>query len=496
MSGFNSTNGERLYHLLPAVYRERDNGDLAAYLDACGSLLDAIQHTLDQRLADNFPDTPPEGRTCQDWLLPYFGKLLDVRLVSPEAKGRRAEIAHAVAWRQAKGTLAVTEQIAEAVGDMEVEIAEGWQRVATMARIGLPLLPAVNFGVTPEPDRRIPSEAALHPALPAGTIDFRYASRAVKHPAACLGGHDWIQANPHGVPCNAGGGDDASHRTVDLRTPAWNQGHHHPRTLLLFTPPPAGFFSDDIDSIKWSDRGKPQYQHLIGIEDSPDLYRIRNLGGRPIHFTGPVKLNEHKDYVIEGFTFSTTINCVHGHLFLRDVAAPKVMAQRHGPETPALIARNCLFRDVTTATGLMRLEYCTVLRKTICEWLEASDCIFMGTVQKDHPTQPPPRDGCVRFSRLPVLALGAVRMHQCTDKQPVFFSLAYGHYGCAVLHPAASATIRHGAEDGGEMGCYHDRHYVLRAEAVVDKLKEYLPVGLEAVLVYDERLTCPAPKAG
>ncbi|MDP2104555.1 MAG: hypothetical protein Q8J76_01070, partial [Desulfobulbaceae bacterium] len=483
----------RLYQLLPAVYRERDNGDLSAYLDACGTLLDAIQQTLDQRLADNFPDTPPAGLTCQDWLLPYFGKLLDVRLVSPEAVGRRAEIAKAVAWRQAKGTLAVAEQIAEAVGDMEVEIAEGWQRVATMARIGIPLLPAGNFGVTPEPDRHISSEAARHPALPAGTVDFRYASRAVNHPVACLGGHDWVQGNPHGVPCVIGGFDDATRRTVDLRTPGWDHGHHHPRTLLLFAPPPAGFFDINMESIKWSDRAKPQYQHLIAIEETPTFYRIRKLGGTRIRFTGPVTLDGHKDYVIEGFSFSTTVNCVHGNLFLRDVAAPKVMAQRHGAEIPALTARDCLFRDVTTARGLMRLEYCTVLRKTICEWLEASDCIFIGTVQKDHPTRPPPRDGCVRVSRLPGLALGAVRVHQCSDDEPIFFNQIFGKQGCAALHPASSQAIRHGAEDGGEMGCYHDRHYVLRAEAVIDKLKDYLPLGLEAVLVYDKRLLCPIP---
>lgn len=493
MSGFGSTNGERLYQLLPAVYRERDNGDLAAYLDSCGGLLDAISHTLDQRLADNFPDTPPDGLTCQDWLLPYFAQLLDVRLASPEAKGRRAEVAKAVAWRQAKGTLAVADQIAEAVGDMAVEIVEGWQRVATTARIGMPLLPARDFGIAPAPDMTIPSEAARHPALPALTPDLRYASRALKSTPACLGGKDWLQGNPHGVPCFPGGYDDASRRTIDLRTPDWRQGHYHPRILQLFVPPPAGFFPADLVDIKWSDRDKPQYRDLIEIHDTVTQYRIRHKGGIPVRFTGPVKLDQHKDYVIEGFVFSTTVNCKHGHLYLKDVAAPKVVAQLHGPATPALIAHNCLFRDVTTATGLMRLEYCTVLRKAICEWLEASDCIFIGKVQKDHPTQPPPQDGCVRFSRLPTLALGAVSVFHCTDDKPVFFNDQFGDYGCAALHPAAMNSIRHGAEDRGEMGCYHNRHYVLRAEAVISKLQEYLPVGLEAILIPDDHMVCQPP---
>ena len=486
--------GERLYQLLPAIYRERDNGDLKSFLESLGGLLDAVENTLAQRLADNFADTPPAGATCQEWLLPYFAQLLDVRLASPEAGGRRAEVANAVAWRQAKGTLSVVDAIAEAVGGMRVEIAEGWQRVATMARIGMPLLPARYFGVDPPPDMAIASEAARHPALPAGTVDFRYASRAIEGVAACTDGSGRAQGNPHGVPCFPGGHDDATRRTVDLRTPDWRQGHHHPRVLQLFAAPPAGFFARELKSIKWSDRARPQYAEQIEITENAFEYRIRNKTRMPIRFTGPATLDQPKAYAIEGFVFSATVNCVHGRLHLAEVAAPKVIAQHHGPDTPALSARGCLFRDVTAATGLMRLEYCTVLRKTICEWLEASDCIFIGRPQKDHPTQPPPRDGCVRFSRLPGPVLGSVAVRQCTDAGPIFYSDPFGEFGCGVLHPAAPRAVRHGAEDGGEMGAYHDRHYVLREEAIIRKLAAYLPTGLEAVLIPDARLACPPPR--
>lgn len=486
--------GARLYRLLPSIYRERDNGDLENYLDAFGGLLDAIQHTLEQLHADSFPDTPPEGQTCQDWILPYFAQLLDVRLVSPGAKGRRAEIAHAVAWRQGKGTPWVVEEIAEAVGDLEVEIIEGWQRVATTARLNMPLLPARDFGVSPEPDMAIPSEAAQHPALSAVMVDLRRLSRAVQHPVACLGGKTWIQGNPHGVPCFPHGYDDATHRTVDFRTPDWRQGHHHPRTLLLYAAPPASFFPNDITEIKWTDRARPEYEADIEIVEDAGSYRIRNRSGRPIKFTGPAMLSAHKDYYIEGFAFSTTVNCQHGRLFLRNVAAPKVVAQHHGHSLPALTARGCLFRDVSTATGLMRLEYCTVLRKAVCEWIEASDCIFVGRVQKDHPTlHPPPQSGCIRYSRLLTKVLGAVAVVRCTTVRPLFFSDHYGDRSCGVLHPAALAAIRHGAEDGGEMGAYHDRNYVLHWEAIVDKLQDFLPVGIEAVVIPDANLACPAP---
>ena len=48
-----------LYQIVPAVYRTRDTGSLKQYFKAGGLLLDQIQATLQQRLADNFPDNPP-----------------------------------------------------------------------------------------------------------------------------------------------------------------------------------------------------------------------------------------------------------------------------------------------------------------------------------------------------------------------------------------------------------------------------------------------------
>jgi hypothetical protein len=169
------------------------------------------------------------------------------------------------------------------------------------------------------------------------------------------------------------------------------------------------------------------------------------------------------------------------------------VAQYHGNAVPALSARDCLFRDVSTATGLMRLEYCTVLRNAVCEWIEASDCIFAGKLQKDHPKPKPPQDGCVRYSRLPGTSMGSVAVVHCTTTRPLFFSAVYGGRSCAVLHPACLPSIRHGAEDGGEMGAFHSRSYVAQWEAIVHKLQDFLPVGIEAVVIPSSSLACPAP---
>ena len=75
-----------------------------------------------------------------------------------------------------------------------------------------------------------------------------------------------------------------------------------------------------------------------------------------------------------------------------------------------------------------------------------------------------------------------------TRRAPIMFSSRFGDRGCGVLHPATPAAIRHGAEDGGEMGAFHGDYLSLLAEAVVDKLQEYLPVGLQAVVIPDTRL--------
>ena len=70
----------------------------------------------------------------------------------------------------------------------------------------------------------------------------------------------------------------------------------------------------------------------------------------------------------------------------------------------------------------------------------------------------------------------------------------FGEYGTGVLHPEAPRSIRFGAEDGGEMGTYHGRRYSSAAEAVRSKLEDYLPVGLQAVLIPDPRLLSAPPE--
>jgi len=251
---------DSLYQIVPAVYRNRDTGDLKKFFQGSGLLLDQIHATLMQRLADNFPDNPVDGSlACQDWLLAYFADLLDVRLVSPTVKGRRDEVANAVHWRQGKGTLRVVEEITESVAGLEVVLHEGWRRVATTPRLDIPRIPATHFGYPSEVPSEPPSLATRHPSLPTVTVDIRCPSAAVASASSVSGSqqstvdndtHVWRQASYHGAPCYPDSYEDVSRRTVDFRCSDWRVGHYHPKRVLLYTVPPAGFFRPGLSGYE------------------------------------------------------------------------------------------------------------------------------------------------------------------------------------------------------------------------------------------------------
>lgn len=489
--------GRQLYGMLPAVYRHRDNGsdtepgDLAKLIDACGELLDLVRGTLDQRLADSFPDNPPEGqRACQSWLLPYFAHLVDARLVSPDPRGQRDEVAKAVRWRQRKGTVACVEEIAEAVGGVEVEVQEGWKRVAVTPRVDLPLLPAASFGVAdsrsttdgPEDvfDERRPIDAARHPGLAAVTVDVRFGSGAVEtdatNPAArtsTFSGQTvaWRQVNPHGAPCHPGSYQDVSRRTVDVRTPDWRVGHAHAKRILLFAPPPKGFFG--------------------GTEDWDEVDDV-TLAGDVL-----------ADTIVNGTVTVTEPGAVIERCAIKRLETR--VADDLPDSTLVVEIRNSLVESIEVV-GLAQMEFCTVLADASSDRLNASDCIFAGTLKLE--TEDPP--SCVRYSRIPKSMPTSVLRQEVaetnTTDEPVFQDFRFcdnehvtvrparfGEAGCGVLHPATAESVRFGAESGGEMGAYHGNAYATRSQAIIDKIADFLPVGIEAVLIPDSRLDDAPP---
>jgi hypothetical protein len=81
------------------------------------------------------------------------------------------------------------------------------------------------------------------------------------------------------------------------------------------------------------------------------------------------------------------------------------------------------------------------------------------------------------------------RRFKCVEQvlagaQPIFFSLRYGAPGYAKLLAATPNAIRRGADDGGEMGAFHFLLAPLRESDLRIRMAEYLPVGLEFGIVY------------
>ncbi len=140
---------DRLYNLLPAIYRKRDleQGEpLRAFLSILENELQETEKDLDQ-LYDNW-----FIETCSEWVIPYISDLLGIQNLHPGSPGtfsQRAFVANTLAYRRRKGTAVVLEQLARD--------ATGWNaRVTEFFRL---------LGIAPHTN---------HPAIQnKGTLDLK-----------------------------------------------------------------------------------------------------------------------------------------------------------------------------------------------------------------------------------------------------------------------------------------------------------------------------------
>jgi len=151
--------------------------------------------------------------------------------------------------------------------------------------------------------------------------------------------------------------------------------------------------------------------------------------------------------------------------------------------------------------GALTLEGCTTVGKIYASLLTlVSDSILWARLSADDLAASPPlwraplwsarkQEGCVRFSFLPAGSITPRRFH-CVEQapgspQPLFYSLRYGDPAYAKLAPSTDDAIRRGADDGGEMGCFHFLLAPLRETDLRVRMQEYLPVGLEFGIFYE-----------
>src|SRR5215204_6850637 len=125
-----SSDVQKLYELLPAVYRVRDAKaglPLEAVLSVIAEQVAVVEEDLAQLYDDQFIET------CAEWVVPYIGDLVGARGLYDlrGAVSQRAQVANTLAYRRRKGTAAVFEQVARDVTGWSAHAVEFFQLLAT-----------------------------------------------------------------------------------------------------------------------------------------------------------------------------------------------------------------------------------------------------------------------------------------------------------------------------------------------------------------------------
>jgi hypothetical protein len=168
-------------------------------------------------------------------------------------------------------------------------------------------------------------------------------------------------------------------------------------------------------------------------------------------------------------------------------------------------AHVCLTDSIVDAGGEERMAYAgldgkqpgapltirctTIIGRVNTQSMElASNTIFFtGSVAGTPVRSEVLQDGCVRFcyvppgSRLP-------RQFECQPQtpedalrvRPVFTSLRYGDAGYCQLNGRCSSELKQGADDGAEIGAFHDLYQPQRIANLRAQLDEFLRFSLEA----------------
>ncbi len=126
-----SLNADRLFALLPTVYRNRDGalGDpLQALYSVLAQQLGIVEDNIEQLYDDQFIET------CAPWAIPYIGDLIgynSIYEVAGASFDSRAEVANTIGYRRRKGTLLALEQLSADVSGRPAVVVEAFRHLIT-----------------------------------------------------------------------------------------------------------------------------------------------------------------------------------------------------------------------------------------------------------------------------------------------------------------------------------------------------------------------------
>ncbi|WP_068076546.1 hypothetical protein [Novosphingobium lentum] len=212
--GYTARHQDRLWALLPAIYRTVDlpdgAGPLHEIVDRIGGEFANLRRGID-RLWDN-----QSIETCDDWVIPYIGDLLATRLVSClDARAQRLDVAKTIYYRRRSGTLGLLEELAADIAGHDARAVEFFRR---LGRTRHQFDPAIG----PVP--------TYHPGDAPGSAVIEGLAGATSGTPA--GGYADLRNN-YPARNSAGAFDEYAH-TADLRRGVQSAGWHNIPHLGVF----------------------------------------------------------------------------------------------------------------------------------------------------------------------------------------------------------------------------------------------------------------------
>jgi len=129
--GYAAYYADKLWQLLPAVYRAADGdgdeavrGPLRELIERFGVEAAVLRRSIDRLWEDQSIES------CDDWVTAYIADLLATNLVaSLDARGKRLDVAKTIYYRRRKGTVALIEELASDITGWNARVVEFFRRL-------------------------------------------------------------------------------------------------------------------------------------------------------------------------------------------------------------------------------------------------------------------------------------------------------------------------------------------------------------------------------
>ena len=123
--GYDAYYAEKIWRLVPGVYRNADDGTLRGLVEVLAKEAAAARRSIDRLWADS------SIVDCDDWVIPYIAELLGTRLISEQnTAGRRADVANTIKYRRLAGTRHLLEMLAGDIAGWDAVAVEAFRRLA------------------------------------------------------------------------------------------------------------------------------------------------------------------------------------------------------------------------------------------------------------------------------------------------------------------------------------------------------------------------------